>query len=199
MEPACGAETDAGGLPLPEVTHQDPGDDSGECAMRAYARRACEPTGMGPEYGVPALVTIALRESACDHPRRRVNTTDSNAHGPVMADGHPRNCSRGATRCIPPAFAAYHQEGIATTPYDVVARMCATINHVRARYGVDRSGSGFAERVQQADPGRPPRGYRTGLPRPASLTTAPSPSSLAGHHQPPVGAPVGAIPVPPTR
>ncbi|MGW0563894.1 hypothetical protein ACWDZ4_25605 [Streptomyces sp. NPDC003016] len=159
MEPAGSAETDAGGLPLSEVTYQDPDDDSGESAMRAYARRACELTGMDPEYGVPALVTIALRESACNHPRWRVNTTDSNAHGPVMADGHPQNCSRGATQCIPPTFAAYHQEGTATTPYDVVACMCATINYVRARYGVDRSGSDFAERVQQADPGRPPKGY----------------------------------------
>ncbi|MBD0743021.1 hypothetical protein BG418_01525 [Streptomyces sp. CBMA152] len=148
-----------GRLQLSDVAYNDPGDASGDTAMRAYAQRACELTGMDPQYGVPALTTIAGRESAFNHPKWRVNTTDSNAWGPQMADGHPQNCSRGATQCIPPTFAEHHQQGTALTPYDVVACMSATINYVRSRYGVNQSGSNFAARVQQADPNRPPRGY----------------------------------------
>ncbi|MEU2433636.1 peptidoglycan-binding protein [Streptomyces sp. NPDC007861] len=148
-----------GKLSLSQVLYHDPHDKSGEAAMRAYAQRACELTGMDPRFGVPALVTIAKRESSYNDPRWRVNTTDVNAHGPRVADGHPQNCSRGVTQCIPSTFAAYHQAGTALTPYDVVACMCATINYVRARYGVDRSGANFAARVQQADPHRSPRGY----------------------------------------
>ncbi|WP_328875889.1 peptidoglycan-binding protein [Streptomyces sp. NBC_00287] len=149
----------AGKLTLAQVTFRDPDDDSGEAAMRAYARKACELTGMEPEFGVPALSTIAKRESASNHPRFRVNTTDMNATGRKAADGHPLNCSRGATQCIPATFATYHQAGTATTPYDVVACMCATVNYVRHRYRVNESGSNFAARVQQADPRRAPHWY----------------------------------------
>jgi hypothetical protein len=148
-----------GRLALSQVTFRDPGDESGEAAMRRYARKACELTGMDPEFGVPALTTIAKRESIYNHPRFRVNTTDVNAHGRIAPDGHPLNCSRGATQCIPSTFATYHQAGTATTPYDVVACMCATVNYVRRRYHVNRSGSNFAARVQQADPRRPPHWY----------------------------------------
>ncbi|MEV0174624.1 peptidoglycan-binding protein [Streptomyces sp. NPDC050803] len=154
------ATADGGGrLTLAQVTFRDPGDDSGEEAMRRYARKACELTGMDPKFGVPALCTIAKRESAFNHPRFRVNTTDVNARGRIAADGHPLNCSRGATQCIPPTFATHHQAGTATTPYDVVACMCATVNYVRHRYHVNQSGSNFAARVQQADPNRAPHGY----------------------------------------
>ncbi len=159
LDAATGSGDGQGRLTLVQVTYHDPGDRSGEEAMRQYARTACELTGMDPGFGVPALTTIAKRESACNHPRYRVNTTDVNARGPRVGDGHPQHCSRGATQCIPTTFAAYHQAGTATTPYDVVACMCATINYVRDRYHVNRSGSNFAARVQQADPRRAPRGY----------------------------------------
>ncbi|WCD94150.1 peptidoglycan-binding protein [Streptomyces sp. HUAS 31] len=148
-----------GKLPLAKVTYFDPDDDAGEAAMRRYAKKACALTGMDPRFGVSALATIAKRESASNHPKFRVNRTDVNAHGPIMSDGHPRNCSRGATQCIPPTFATHHQADTATTPYDVVADMCATVNYVRARYHVNKSGSNFAARVQQADPHRPAHPY----------------------------------------
>ncbi|MBP2056231.1 peptidoglycan hydrolase-like protein with peptidoglycan-binding domain [Streptomyces griseochromogenes] len=149
----------AGRLTLGQVTYHDPNDAFGEAAMRRYADTACHLTGMDPEFGVPALVTISRRESAYNNPRFRVNDTDSNARGPLAADGHRQNCSRGATQCIPTTFAAFHQAGTATTPYDVVADMCATVNYVRDRYHVNQSGSNFTARVQQADPNRPPHGY----------------------------------------
>jgi peptidoglycan hydrolase-like protein with peptidoglycan-binding domain len=148
-----------GRLALAQVTFRDPGNESGATAMQRYARKACELTGMDPKFGVPALATIAKRESASNHPKFRVNKTDSNAHGPRAADGHPLNCSRGATQCIPTTFAHHHQAGTATTPYDVVACMCATVNYVRDRYDVNQSGSNFAARVQQADPNRAPHWY----------------------------------------
>ncbi|MGQ5640504.1 MULTISPECIES: peptidoglycan-binding protein [unclassified Streptomyces] len=149
----------SGRLTVDQVTYRDPHDDFGEAAMRRYATKACQLVGMDPKFGVPALVTIAKRESAYNNPKYRVNDSDSNAHGPIVADGHRQNCSRGATQCIPTTFAAYHQAGTATTPYDVVADMCATVNYVRNRYHVNQSGSNFAARVQQADPHRPPKGY----------------------------------------
>lgn len=148
-----------GKLALGQVSYHDPNDGVGQDAMRQYAQKACQLTGMDPRFGVSALVTITQRESAYNHPKYRVNLTDVNARGSTAPDGHPGNCSRGATQCIPSTFAAYHQAGTATTPYDVVADMCATINYVRDRYHVNRAGSNFAAQVQQADPHRPPRGY----------------------------------------
>ncbi|MEV2211619.1 peptidoglycan-binding protein [Streptomyces sp. NPDC050997] len=148
-----------GGIGLSQVTYRDPNDESGHAAMRRYAEKACQLTHMETKFGVPALTTIARRESANNHPKFRVNKTDSNAHGRIVGDGHPQNCSRGATQCIPPTFAFYHQAGTATTPYDVVACMCATVNYVRDRYHVNQSGSNFAARVQQADPHRAPHPY----------------------------------------
>ncbi|MEV4684072.1 peptidoglycan-binding protein [Streptomyces kurssanovii] len=149
----------SGRLTLGQVTYDDPDDDDGEAAMRRYAEKACELTGMDPRFGVPALTTITRRESIHNHPRFRVNVADVNARGRRAPDGHPQNCSRGATQCVPATFATYHQAGTATTPYDVVADMCATVNYVRDRYHVNQSGSNFAARVQQADPNRPARGY----------------------------------------
>ncbi|MFF8475835.1 peptidoglycan-binding protein [Streptomyces sp. NPDC015414] len=151
--------TGNGRLTLSQVTYDDPHDEAGLEAMRRYAQKACELTDMDPAYGVPALVTITKRESAYNDPRWRVNLNDVNARGRTAPDGHPQNCSRGATQCIPSTFAAYHQAGTATTPYDVVADMCATVNYVRDRYHVNPSGSNFAARVQQADPHRRPHGY----------------------------------------
>ncbi|MFD6275787.1 peptidoglycan-binding protein [Streptomyces sp. NPDC060209] len=156
---AVASSTNPGKLSLTQVTYDDPQDKAGKPAMQGYARKACAMTGMDPRFGLPALVTITARESAYNNRHWRVNTTDSNARGRTMADGHPQDCSRGATQCVPTTFAAYHQAETATTPYDVVADMCATINYVRDRYDVNRAGSNFASRVQQADPKRPPRGY----------------------------------------
>lgn len=148
-----------GRLSLAQVTYHDPNDGVGKAAMEGYARTACSLTGMEPAFGIPALVTISLRESSYNAPGHRINTSDGNNRGPIVADGHRQNCSRGAMQVIPPTFAEHHQAGTATTPYDVVADMCAAINYVRSRYRVNKSGSNFAARVQQADPHRPPHPY----------------------------------------
>lgn len=153
-----GGTTGGGGLSTPgkialsQVSYTDPNDKYGEAAMTEYAKVACALTGMNPTYGVVAMVTLARKESTYNYPGQRINTYDSNAWGPIMSDGYPRNCSRGAVQCIPPTFAEYHQAGTSLSIYNVVSSMCASINYCRATYGVNQSGSNFSDRVRQADP-----------------------------------------------
>lgn len=81
------------------------------------------------------------------------------AVGPSQADGDRLGYARGLTQTIPATFARYHQAGTATNIYDPIANICASMNYVMHRYGVNADGSNLAALVQQADPGRPPRGY----------------------------------------
>lgn len=67
--------------------------------------------------------------------------------------------SRGLTQTIPSTFEAYHQAGTSTNIYDPVANVAASMNYVMDRYDVARDGSNLQAAVQQADPGRPPKGY----------------------------------------
>lgn len=101
--------------------------------------------------------TLTTRESSWDP--NAINTSDGNAFGPTVADGHPQNCSRGIAQCIPPTFAAYHVAGTSLEIYDPVANIAASMSYVLSVYGVSRDGSDLAARVQQADPNRPPMGY----------------------------------------
>ena len=101
--------------------------------------------------------TLTLRESS--YAPNAVNTSDGNAVGPTVADGHPQNCSRGIAQCIPPTFAAFHVAGTSLEIYDPVANIAASMKYVMSNYGVSRDGSNLAARVQQADPNRPPMGY----------------------------------------
>ncbi|MGF2946691.1 hypothetical protein [Mycobacterium sp. Lab-001] len=80
-----------------------------------------------------------------------VNNWDANA-----ARGTP---SRGAWQFVAPTFAAYHEPGTSGDIHDLVAQACAFINYARARYGVAADASNLADRIQQADPRRSPRGY----------------------------------------
>lgn len=101
--------------------------------------------------------TLCQRESSWDPDA--INTTDGNAHGPTVADGHPQNCSRGVAQTIPPTFAAYHAAGTSLEIYDPVANIAASMKYVMDVYRVSQDGSNLAANVQQADPSRPPRGY----------------------------------------
>lgn len=92
---------------------------------------------------------VARRESNYD--AGAVNRWDSNA-----ANGIP---SKGAWQFIAPTFAAYHEPGTSTNIHDLVAQACAFINYARGRYGVAADASDLADRIQQADPRRAPRGY----------------------------------------
>jgi SLT domain-containing protein len=92
---------------------------------------------------------VARRESNYDADAE--NDWDSNA-----ARGTP---SKGAWQFIAPTFAAYHQPGTSTNIHDLVAQACAFINYARAHYGVNADASDLADRIQQADPRRAPKGY----------------------------------------
>ena len=92
---------------------------------------------------------VARRES--NYNAGAVNDWDSNA-----ARGTP---SKGAWQFIAPTFAAYHEPGTSNNIHDLVAQACAFINYARGRYGVAADASDLADRIQQADPRRSPKGY----------------------------------------
>lgn len=92
---------------------------------------------------------VARRESNYDADAE--NVWDSNA-----ARGTP---SKGAWQFIAPTFAAYHEPGTSPSIHDLVAQACAFINYARGPYGVAADASDLADRIQQADPRRGPRGY----------------------------------------
>ncbi|MFB7718546.1 hypothetical protein [Nocardia sp. NPDC056100] len=80
-----------------------------------------------------------------------INLSDSNARA-----GTP---SQGLTQTIPGTFSAYHVAGTSSNITDPQANIAASMNYVMARYHVSRDGSNLAANVQQADPGRSPKGY----------------------------------------
>ncbi|MCV7026628.1 transglycosylase [Mycolicibacterium novocastrense] len=92
---------------------------------------------------------VAKRESGYDP--AAVNGWDSNA-----AKGTP---SKGAWQFIEPTFRAYHEPGTSRNIHDLTAQAAAFINYAQGRYGVFADGSNLADRIQQADPRRAPRGY----------------------------------------
>ncbi|HLR99555.1 transglycosylase SLT domain-containing protein [Mycolicibacillus parakoreensis] len=101
--------------------------------------------------------TLIARESSGSP--TAVAARPASAPGPVQADGHPLGYARGLTQTLPATFARYHQPGTATTIYDPVANICASMNYVMGRYGVRPDATNLAALVQQADPARPPKGY----------------------------------------
>ncbi|KZS73806.1 transglycosylase [Mycobacterium kansasii] len=95
------------------------------------------------------LDLVAQRES--NYNADAENHWDSNA-----VRGMP---SKGAWQFIAPTFARYHQPGTSTDIHDLVAQACAFINYARSHYGVAADASNLADRIQQADPRRTPKGY----------------------------------------
>lgn len=79
--------------------------------------------------------------------------------GPIQSDGHRLGYARGITQTLPATFAQYHQPGTSMSIYDPVANICASMNYVTHRYGVTADGANLVTVVQQADAGRPPKGY----------------------------------------
>jgi SLT domain-containing protein len=127
--------------------------DTGHAAVVAAIREALDIKGIHD----PAARTrwergmdlVARRESNYD--ANAVNGWDVNA-----ARGTP---SRGAWQFIGPTFAAYHEPGTSNSIHDLLAQACAFINYARGHYGVAADASNLADRIQQADPRRAPRGY----------------------------------------
>jgi Transglycosylase SLT domain len=79
--------------------------------------------------------------------------------GAIQPDGCGLGFARGIAQTIPATFARYHQPGTSTNIYDPVANICASMNYVIHRYGVNPNGENLAFVVQQAAAHRPPKGY----------------------------------------
>ncbi|MEZ0094405.1 hypothetical protein [Streptacidiphilus sp. EB129] len=159
-----GTTSSAHAIPVSQVTFGGKGSyPGGQAACEQSINEALDRMGITDPTAranwMRGMLTIASRESAYNSPMYQVNTTDVNAHGALMPDGAPADCSRGGWQCIPSTFAAYHQPGTSTDIYDPVSNCCASMNYIMSRYHVSADGSNLASNVQQADPGRRPRGY----------------------------------------
>lgn len=126
---------------------------SGRQAVLAAIRKALDIKGIHDPAARArwerGMDLVARRES--NYSAAAVNNWDSNA-----ARGTP---SKGAWQFIAPTFAAYHQPGTSHDIHNLVAQACAFINYAMGRYGVAVDASNLTDRIQQADPGRAPKGY----------------------------------------
>lgn len=126
---------------------------SGRAAVLAAIRKALDIKGIhNPAARARwerGMDLVARRES--NYNANAINNWDSNA-----ARGTP---SKGAWQFIAPTFAAYHQPGTSRDIHNLVAQACAFINYAMGRYGVAADASNLADRIQQADPHRAPKGY----------------------------------------
>jgi SLT domain-containing protein len=129
------------------------GGASGRAAVLTAIRKALDIKGIHDPTARArwerGMDLVARRESNYD--ANAVNDWDSNA-----ARGTP---SKGAWQFIAPTFTAYHEPGTSPSIHDLVAQACAFINYARGHYGVAADASNLADRIQQADPRRGPRGY----------------------------------------
>jgi hypothetical protein len=101
--------------------------------------------------------TLIARESAGN--AYAVNRTDSNARGPIQADGAPAGSSRGLTQVIPENFDRYRLPGLPNDIYDPVANIAASMRYVIDRHHVDPSAINLTANVQQANRHLPAKGY----------------------------------------
>ncbi|EUA54015.1 transglycosylase SLT domain protein [Mycobacterium intracellulare 1956] len=126
---------------------------SGRQAVLAAIRKALDIKGIHDPAARArwerGMDLVARRES--NYNANAINNWDSNA-----ARGTP---SKGAFQFIAPTFAAYHQPGTSRDIHNLVAQACAFINYTMGRYGVAVDASNLADRIQQADPRRSPKGY----------------------------------------
>lgn len=133
------------------ATHSN--QSTGRVAVRAAIRKALDIKGIHDPSARArwerGMDLVARRESNYD--ASAVNNWDSNA-----ARGTP---SKGAWQFIAPTFAAYHQPGTSHDIHNLVAQACAFINYAMGRYRVAADASNLADRIQQADPHRSPKGY----------------------------------------
>ncbi|MGW4813031.1 hypothetical protein ACWEPB_15505 [Kitasatospora cineracea] len=153
-----------GAIKVGEVTYGGAGKyKSGEAACREYIAKALDAMGVTDPQARAAwtegMLTIASRESSYNAPGSQINAWDSNAHGAIVGDGKPANCSRGGWQCIPSTFAANHVKGTSTDIYDPVANVAASMTYIRSRYHVSPDGHDLASKVPQANPHHKPQGY----------------------------------------
>jgi SLT domain-containing protein len=125
----------------------------GRAAVLAAIRKALEIKGIHDPAARArwerGMDLVARRES--NYTAGAINNWDSNA-----TRGTP---SRGVWQFTGPTFAAYHEPGTSPSIHDLLSQACAFINYARGHYGVSADASNLADRIQQADPRRAPRGY----------------------------------------
>ncbi|OBI91490.1 transglycosylase [Mycobacterium sp. 1245805.9] len=109
--------------------------------------------------GIHDPVARARWERGMDLVARRESNYDAHAENNWDANAARGTPSKGAWQFIAPTFAAYHQPGTSASIHDLVAQACAFINYAQRHYGVAVDASNLADRIQQADPRRGPRGY----------------------------------------
>jgi SLT domain-containing protein len=88
-----------------------------------------------------------------------VNLRDSNAHGPIQADGAPAAASRGLTQITPENFNRYRLPSLPNDIYHPVSNIAADIRYVMDRHHVDPSGINLTANVQQANRHLPAKGH----------------------------------------
>jgi len=125
----------------------------GSTAVRAAIRKALD------IKGIQDPAARARWERGMDLVARRESNYDAYAENDWDFNAARGTPSRGAWQFIGPTFATYHEPGTSANIHDLVAQACAFINYARARYGVATDASDLADRIQQADPRRGPRGY----------------------------------------
>jgi LysM repeat protein len=125
--------------------------------IASWTETPCEIIGVPAQHWVAGYKVLCMRESSGR--ANAINDWDSNATGPLQADGYPLHCSRGVAQCIPDTFAANHVAGTTAEIYDPVANIAASMHYVMNRYDVFSDGSNLVQEVQQADPNRSPHGY----------------------------------------
>jgi SLT domain-containing protein len=125
----------------------------GAANMRAAINRALDIKGITDPRArrnwETGMMVVSARESG--HNPAATNNWDSNA-----AKGTP---SAGAFQFIEPTFRSYHEPGTSPFLRDPVSQGAAFVNYAMGRYHVSADGSDLAQKIQQADPTRPPKGY----------------------------------------
>ncbi|OKH72740.1 hypothetical protein EB74_22640, partial [Mycobacterium sp. SWH-M5] len=149
-------------IALKDVRYDRTAFPMGKEAYRRYISEALDIMGVEDPKArarwMTGYLTAAARESSFNP--LAVNTDDVNARrlagrGP---DGFPAGSSRGGLQTIPETFAQYHHPGTSTNIYDPVANICASMNYVMGRYGVDRGGANLFK-VAQFNPNSAGGGY----------------------------------------
>lgn len=125
---------------------------SGRQAVLAAIRKALDIKGIHD----PAARPLGTRDGPGRPPRVQLQRKRDQQLGFQRGAGNP---SKGAFQFIAPTFAAYHQPGTSRDIHNLVAQACAFINYAMGRYGVAVDASNLADRIQQADPRRSPKGY----------------------------------------
>lgn len=136
--------------------------------LRYHRKRAARPGHAAVLAAIRKALSIkgihdpaarARWERGMDLVARRESNHNAGAENGWDANGARGTPSKGAWQFIATTFARYHEPGTSHNMHDLVAQACAFINYAQGRYGVAADASNLADRIQQADPRRSPKGY----------------------------------------